>query len=73
MTEYVVTITVCKHGSCDRLYTSAVMSKKRAEEKWKRLMTGAENYGQFLFDPHSEGVMLSMWKDGQKCRTMQLN
>lgn len=72
-TEYTVTLSACGRNNYRRLYTSGVLTLGEARTKYDRILAGYENYGQHLYDPRYTGVFLSMWRDGIKIRTMQIN
>lgn len=71
---YIVSINICGVCECRNLFQSPQRTLKAANEKFERLLKGDENYGQFLFDPHEVGVMLSITSHkGKRIRTMQIN
>lgn len=71
---YVVAINICGVSECRNLFRSPQRTLKAANKKFERLLSGEENYGQFLFDPHEVGVMLSITSlKGVRIRTMQIN
>lgn len=70
-----VSMNVCTAGDCRRVFYAPFRTLKEARARFDRILSGAENYGQSLYDPHKYGVMLSITrtKDGARIRTMQIN
>ena len=73
MYKYTVTLNACSEGNCEELYRSPQKTLKSAMDKFNRIVSGEENYGQLLYDPEEVGVMLSIFKGKSKIRTMQIN
>lgn len=73
--NFYVAMNVCTAGDCKQVYYAPFRTLKEAQAKFDRLLSGAENYGQFLYDPHRYGVMLSITRtrDGSRIRTVQVN
>ncbi len=73
MTNFRVTINICDATGCRNLFTAPCKTLKQAEEKYKRISTGKENYGHALHDPRKEAVILSLWKENEKIKSVQIN
>lgn len=72
--NFVVRINVCSNGECRNLLYSPHRTLKDAQVKFDRILSGQENYGQFLFPAEKFGVMLSISRaNGDRLRTMQIN
>lgn len=73
--NFYVAMNVCTADDCKRIFYAPCRTLKEAQARFDRIASGAENYGQRLYDPHKYGVMLSITRtrDGRRIRTMQVN
>ena len=72
--NFIVKLNVASDSECKTIFQSQCRTLKDAQVKFDRILSGQENYGQFLFPAEKFGVMLSISRaNGDRLRTMQIN
>ena len=72
--NFIVKLNVASDSECRTIFQSPCRTLKDAEVKFGRIVSGEENYGQFLFPADKFGVFLSISRaNGTKVKHMQIN